>query len=53
MSNDKQNQQPIADPASQHTDRADTSIVPDLTADPAEAERERLDDASDDSTLER
>jgi hypothetical protein len=33
--------QPIADPASQHTDDEDTSIVPDLTADPVEEEEAR------------
>lgn len=38
-------QQPIPDPASQHTGDEDTSIVPDLTADPAQKERERTDAA--------
>jgi hypothetical protein len=33
--------QPIPDPASQHEDDADTSIVPDVTADPVEKEKQR------------
>ena len=35
--------QPIPDPASQHTDDADTSIVADATEDPVEKENERTD----------
>ena len=35
---------PIPDPATQETDRADTSIVPDMEASPAEAEQRRTDD---------
>ncbi|WP_228162936.1 hypothetical protein [Microbacterium testaceum] len=34
---------PIPDPAAQDTDREDTSIVPDMEADPAEAEEHRGD----------
>jgi hypothetical protein len=41
--NDNDRNQPIPDPASQHEDDADTSIVPDLTADPVEKEKERTD----------
>lgn len=36
-------QKPIPDPAVQHSDKDDTSIVPDLTADPVESERTRTD----------
>ncbi|WP_186325533.1 hypothetical protein [Microbacterium sp. BH-3-3-3] len=35
---------PVPDPAAQHTDRHDTSIVPDMEADPVEAEARRTDD---------
>ena len=38
---------PIPDPAAQKTDRDDTSIVPDMEANPAEAEEHRLDDELD------
>ena len=41
---------PVPDPAAQKTDRDDTSIVPDMEADPAEAEAHRTEglDAGDD-----
>lgn len=39
----------IADPASQRSGRDDTSIVPDAAADPAEVERDRLDDGAEGS----
>ncbi len=39
---------PIPDPAAQHTDREDTSITPDLEANPAEAETRRTDDLETD-----
>ncbi|MDQ1084138.1 MULTISPECIES: hypothetical protein [Microbacterium] len=32
---------PVPDPAAQKTDRDDTSIVPDMEADPVERERQR------------
>lgn len=35
---------PVPDPAAQKTDRDDTSIVPDMEADPAEAEARRTQD---------
>jgi hypothetical protein len=38
---DAANDMPIADPAKQHTDADDTSIVPDMEADPVEAEESR------------
>lgn len=41
---DQRREQPIPDPASQHTDADDTSIVPDITENPAEAERARPSD---------
>ncbi|GLJ78880.1 hypothetical protein [Microbacterium imperiale] len=44
MTDASNDQQPIADPAAQKTDREDTSIVPDLTGDPVEAERARTED---------
>jgi hypothetical protein len=42
---------PVPDPAAQKTDRDDTSIVPDMEADPAEAEARRTEglDAGDDA----
>ncbi len=41
--------QPIPDPASQQSGEPDTSIIPDLEADPVEAERAKTDgvDADD------
>lgn len=46
--NDRE-QTPIADPASQETDRDDTSIVPDIEADPAEAEEQRIEGVDEDT----
>ncbi|WP_022878000.1 hypothetical protein [Microbacterium sp. B19] len=43
----EQDRTPIPDPAAQKTDRHDTSIVPDMEANPAEAEEHRLDDELD------
>ncbi|MFS0714678.1 hypothetical protein ABC195_12400 [Microbacterium sp. 2P01SA-2] len=45
MTDASRDQQPIADPAAQDSDRDDTSIVPDLDADPVEAEQDRIRDA--------
>ncbi len=41
MTDASRDQQPIADPAAQDTDRDDTSIVPDLDTD-VEAEENRI-----------
>ncbi|MDU0326573.1 hypothetical protein RWH43_07345 [Microbacterium sp. KSW2-21] len=35
---------PVPDPAAQYTDRHDTSIAPDMEADPVEAKARRTDD---------
>jgi len=45
MTDASRDQQPIADPAAQDTDRDDTSIVPDLDANPVEAEQNRIPEA--------
>lgn len=47
MTDASDDRQPIADPAAQKTDRDDTSIVPDLDADPVAVEDERMADAAD------
>ncbi|MDN3310988.1 hypothetical protein QWJ90_08595 [Microbacterium oryzae] len=41
----------IPDPATQHTEREDTSVVPDLGADPVEEEEKRIAGVDDDSDL--
>lgn len=38
---------PVPDPAAQKTDRDDTSIVPDMDADPAEEEARRTEGLDD------